>query len=80
MRALSPSWTLVLHESGATCRVNRDLVFAGSAVFRTGEQIVLVSADRTETARSDCPPGAPCEAPEQSHFRGASLVVLSLAE
>jgi len=68
--------TYLVHlESGATCRVERDLVYPVTAVFRRRGFIAFVNAHRNEVRPSDCPPGAPCVAPEQSHFERASLVV-----
>ncbi len=66
---------LVHLETGATCRVERDLVYPASAVLRRQGFIAFVNAHRNEVAASDCPPGAPCVAPEQSHFQRASLVI-----
>jgi hypothetical protein len=66
---------LVHLETGATCRIERDLVYPGSAVLRRHGFIAFVNAHRNEPAKSDCPPGAPCVAPEQSHFERASLVI-----
>jgi hypothetical protein len=68
---------LVSLESGRSCRIARELPYPGSAVFRTGDRIIFVNVLYTETQKSDCPPGAPCVAPEQAHFRGASIVVLA---
>ncbi len=68
---------LVALESGATCRVARDLPYPATAVFRRRAFIAFLNALRTEPERADCPPGAPCAAPEQAHFRGASLVVFA---
>jgi len=67
---------LVGLETGSSCRVLRELTFPGSAMLRTPDRIIFVNVLRTETQKSDCPPGAPCAAPPQSHFRGASIVVL----
>jgi hypothetical protein len=66
---------LVHLETGATCRVDRDLGYPASAVLRRRGFIAFVNAHRTEPAVSNCPPGAPCVAPEQSHFEHASLVI-----
>ncbi len=66
---------LVGLETGNACRLERELAYPATAVFRRPSFIAFVNALRTEARRSDCPPGAPCVAPEQSHFRGASLVV-----
>jgi hypothetical protein len=67
---------LVHVESGSSCRVARDLAYPATAVFRGPTWIVFVNAHRNEVRPSDCPPGAPCVAPEQSHFERASLVLL----
>jgi hypothetical protein len=67
---------LVGLESGAACRVERELAYPATAVFRRRTFVVFVNALRTKPAVHHCPPGAPCVAPEQPHFAGASLVVL----
>ncbi|HVJ15992.1 MAG TPA: hypothetical protein VM686_11125 [Polyangiaceae bacterium] len=66
---------LVGLETGASCRVERELAYPATAVFRRRDWVAFVNALRTEPGHSDCPPGAPCVAPEQSHFAGASLVI-----
>jgi len=63
-------------ESGATRRIERELAFDATSMFRTPNALVMLNVLRTETERSDCPPGAPCVAPEQSHFDGVSVTTL----
>ncbi len=66
---------LVGLESGRSCRIERELAYPATAVFRRPTFVAFVNALRNEPAPYDCPPGAPCVAPEQSHFVGASLVI-----
>lgn len=66
---------LVGLETGATCRVARELAYPATAVFRRPRWLAFVNALRSEEQRSNCPPGAPCVAPQPSRFAGASLVV-----
>lgn len=67
---------LVGLETGAACRIPRELVFDATAVFRVQDAIVMLNVLRTEEERSSCPPGAPCAAPKQAHFRGVSITTL----
>ena len=67
---------LVHLETGVACHVARDLVFPANAVFRMKDAIVMLNMHRTEDEHSNCPPGAPCVAPEPGHFDHASLTVL----
>lgn len=66
---------LVNLDTGAACRVPRALPVAAT-VFRTPDALVFLRELRTEAERVDCPPGAPCVAPRQPHFRGVSLAIL----
>ena len=63
-------------ETGATCQIARDLAYPGTVMFRQPTWLGFVNAVRNDPPGSDCPPGAPCAAPEQSHFIAAQLVIL----
>jgi hypothetical protein len=67
---------LVHLETGAACRISRELAFPANAVFRMKETILMLNMHRTQAERTTCRPGAPCLAPEPGHFHHASLTVL----
>lgn len=67
---------LVQVDTGATCRIPHAIETTTSAVFRPGPYLLIVGALMTEEEPYNCPEGAPCMAPEQPYFYGASGVLL----
>lgn len=67
---------LVHLETGAACRITRDLAYPEAAVFRVKHAIVMLNVYRTAPERTSCPPGAPCKPPERSRLDHVSLTVL----